>query len=125
MKLWMNVMRDLESVMADPAPLFDAWAEGGVEGLVLGPMIFGTDRLLPGTRYVPGAEPPTPTFDPDPEIYRRLEVEPPPPARPEPEKPERLDRALSEAKARGFTVFLMYTESGAGPGGSGHYLIDD
>ena len=31
MRLWMDVMRDLESVMADHERIFDAWAEGGVD----------------------------------------------------------------------------------------------
>ena len=35
MKLWMDVMRDLEPVLADHVRLFDAWAAGGVDGLVI------------------------------------------------------------------------------------------
>lgn len=125
MKLWMDVMRDLESVMADPDRIFDAWDEGGVEGVVFGPLVFDTARLLPGCRYVPGDEPPTAAFDPDPEIYRRLGVEPPPDAAPAPEKRERLHHTLRAAKERGFTVTLMYTDHGAGPGGDGYYLHDE
>jgi hypothetical protein len=121
----MDVMRDLESVMNDHARIFDAWAEGGVDGVVFGPLVFGTDKLLPGTRFVPGDIPPTPTFDPNPEIYRRLGVEAPPNARPEPEKRALLTKTLQAAKDRGFTVILMYTDSGGGPGGEGHYLQDE
>ena len=29
MKLWMDVMRDLESVMDDHERILDAWSEGG------------------------------------------------------------------------------------------------
>ena len=35
MKLWMDVMRDLESVMDDHERILDAWAEGGVDGVVM------------------------------------------------------------------------------------------
>jgi hypothetical protein len=126
MKLWMDIMRDLESVMADHARIFDAWAEGGVEGLVVGPLVFNTARLLPGCRYVEGDEPPVAAFDPDPAIYRRLGVEPPEsPARPEPEKRALLEGTLRAAKERGFSLTLMYTEGGGGPGGEGHYLHDE
>ncbi len=125
MRLWMDVMRDLESVMDDHERIFDAWAEGGVEGVVFGPLVFGTDKLLPGTRFVRGETPATPAFDPDPEVYRRLGVRAPPAARPEPEKRALLERTLHAAKERDFTVTLMYTDSGAGPGGPGHYLVDD
>ena len=45
MKLWMDVMRDLESVMNDHERILDAWAEGGVDGVVFGPLVFGTDKL--------------------------------------------------------------------------------
>src|SRR5688572_12203993 len=125
MKLWMNVMRDLESVMNDHELLFDAWAEGGVDGLVIGPMIFNTEKLLPGTVFVRGDEPPTPAFDPNPEIYRRLGVEPPSPPADLPEKRRLLEKALSAAKERGFTVALMYTDAGHGPGGDGFHLHDE
>src|SRR5262249_50915842 len=125
MKLWMDVMRDLESVMNDHARIFDAWAEGGVDGVVFGPLVFGADRLVPGARAVRGEEPPSPTFDPDPEVYRRLGVEAPPAARPDPEKRALLERTLQAARERGFTVVLMYTDSGAGPGGDGYYLQDE
>ncbi len=45
MKLWMDVMRDLESVMDDHERILDAWAEGGVDGVVFGPLVFGTSKL--------------------------------------------------------------------------------
>ena len=45
MKLWMDVMRDLESVMNDHERILDAWAEGGVDGVVFGPLVFGTAQL--------------------------------------------------------------------------------
>ena len=47
MKLWMDVMRDLEYVMNDHERIFAAWAEGGVVGVVFGPQEFNTSQLLP------------------------------------------------------------------------------
>ena len=38
MKIWMDVMRDLEHLMNDYQAIFDAWEEGGVGGLVIGPL---------------------------------------------------------------------------------------
>ena len=55
MRLWMDVMRHLEPVMAHHERLFDAWAAGGVDGLVIGPMT---------------CEDKSYTFDPNPEVYR-------------------------------------------------------
>ena len=40
MKLWMDVMRDIEHVMDDSERIFDAWSAGGVDGLVIGPLFF-------------------------------------------------------------------------------------
>src|SRR5437764_14640769 len=84
MKLWMDVMRDLEALHEEPQRLFDAWEAGGVDGLVLGPMLFDCPKLLPGIRTVPAARAASATFDPDPRVYRRLGVEPPP-APPDPD----------------------------------------
>ncbi|NCV01906.1 MAG: hypothetical protein EBV53_12085, partial [Proteobacteria bacterium] len=37
MRAWIDVMRHLEPIMADYERIFDAWASGGVDGLVMGP----------------------------------------------------------------------------------------
>ena len=52
MKMWMDVMRDLESVMDDHERILDAWAEGGVDGVVFGPLVFGTNRLSQGAKVL-------------------------------------------------------------------------
>src|SRR5919201_7047026 len=62
MRVWMDVMRHLEPVMADHERLFAAWAAGGVDGLVIGPMTFDDKSF---------------TFDPNPDAYRRFGLEPP------------------------------------------------
>ncbi len=110
MKVWMDVMRDVEYLLDDYDPILDAWEAGGVDGLVIGPMVFNARKLVPGTgsRYVECAEPPTATFDPNPTVYRRLGVEPPPPPdNPYPDKRAQLERLLTAAKQRGWTVYIF------------------
>lgn len=125
MKLWMDVMRDIEHVLADYERLFDAWAAGGVDGLVIGPLHFDAAALYAGARYQPAARPATPCFDPNPAVYRRLGVEAPPaPADASPEKRRRLAQMLTAAKGRGWSVWLFTPAAGMGPGGSGHLLAD-
>lgn len=125
MKFWMDVMRDVESILDDPERLFDAWAAGGVDGLVVGPLVFEADDLLPGVRRASKAKPPCATFDPDPAVYRRFGVEPPPAPDPRPEQRKKLERALSAAKNRGWSVWIFQPGSGAGPGGGGHVFADE
>jgi hypothetical protein len=62
LNLWMDVMRGMEPVIGDYERLFDVWGAGGVDGLVIGPMMF---------------EEQVASFDPDPRVYRRLGLEPP------------------------------------------------
>jgi hypothetical protein len=123
MKLWMDVMRDLEHIMVDHARLFAAWEEGGVDGLVLGPLFFDQPKLLPGTRYEQ-TRTPLATFAPDPAVYRRFDV-----ALPEgPVGPTAQQAALEEmliaAKDRGWSVWLFQPSAGAGPDARGHVLAD-
>jgi len=117
MHLWMDVMRDLEGVMADHERVFDAWAEGGVDGLVIGPLVFNQPKLLKGAKPEPSGHPPTMTYDPDSAVYKRLGVEPPPPPEPMPEKRKLLERTLQAAKERGLTVMIFQAQAGAGPAG--------
>ena len=110
MRLWMDVMRHLEPVTADYDRLFDAWEAGGVDGLVIGPLFFRGG---------------VPAFTPDPAVYRAFGV--PAPARPIEERPDeraRLERCLSAARERGWSVWLFQPSAGAGPGGPGHVMAD-
>lgn len=101
LNVWMDVMRRLEPVMQDHERLFDAWAAGGVDGLVLGPMVF---------------EEGVATFDPDPQVYRQLGVTiPPAPAQRLPEKRALLERTLRAAKDRGWKVWIFQPGIGATP----------
>ncbi|MHB9033264.1 MAG: hypothetical protein ACYC6L_09470 [Anaerolineae bacterium] len=127
MKLWMDVMRELELVLDDYPRLFDAWEEGGVNGLVIGPLTFAAAKLLPvsGTRYVEGTTPPCAPFDPDPAVYKRFGVVPPPPPPDNaPAKRALLEKMLTTAKNRGWTVLIFQAGTGAGPGG-GNLITDE
>jgi hypothetical protein len=120
----MDVMRDLEHLMDDHEAIFDGWQAGGVDGLVIGPLVFNSPKLVPGTRSVPADAPPAFTYDPNPAVYKRLGVEPPPNPEPLQSKRARLERTLQAAKDLGFTVWIFQAHSGAGPGGTGHVFGD-
>jgi hypothetical protein len=126
MKMWMNVMRDMEYLLADYDRILDAWGEGGVTGLVIGPPEFNTPKVDFDKEYVPCDEPVAESFDPNPEVYRRFGLEPP--LAPEDKMPERralLTETLQAASDRGFEVYLWQSQVGWGPGGDGHYLFDE
>jgi hypothetical protein len=123
MKLWMDIMRDVEQLIYGYPRYYDAWEAGGVNGLVIGPFEFNTSKFLPGIKREAGVTP-TATFDPDPAIYARLGVTAPPAARAEPELRKGLEKALRAAKDRGWSVYIFQASAGAGPGGSGPTLTD-
>jgi len=126
MKLWMDVMRDLESVMDDHERILDAWAEGGVDGVVFGPLVFGAAKLAQKAHSAPSGEPVAVAYDPNPAVYERLGVDPPEaPEHKLPAKRALLEKTMSAAKDRGMQVYCMYANGGAGPGGPGHRLHDD
>ena len=116
--------------MADHERLFDAWGAGGVDGIVIGPMAF-EDKTF--------------TFDPNPEVYRRFGVEPPPATtqdslwwkRPDQDgrhaRPTR--RNCPETRAAGshppgrqrpwLAGWLFCPHYGTGPGGGGPIMVDE
>jgi hypothetical protein len=124
MKIWMNVMRDMEHLMVDHERIFDGWEEGGVNGLVIGPPVFHTAKLHTDAGYVAGCKPPVDCYDPNPEVYRRFGVEAPSaPEEKEPKQRALLAKTLQAAKDRGFAIFFFQAQTGAGPGGKGHGLF--
>ncbi len=126
MKLWMDIQRDLEGVMYDHERILDGWKEGGVDGVVFGPLVFGTAKLSQKAQSLPSAKPVAPVYDPNPAVYERLGVEAPaPPEHKLPEKRALLEKTLIATKDRGMQVYFMYADGGAGPGGPGHHLHDD
>ena len=125
MKLWMDIQRDLEGVMYDHERILDAWHEGGVDGVVFGPLVFGQAKLSQNAQTLPSEGPVAPTYDPNPAVYQRLGVEAPaPPQHKLPEKRALLEKTMVATKDRGMQVYIMYADGGAGPGGSGHHLHD-
>ena len=125
MKLWMDIQRDLEGVMYDHERILDSWREGGVDGVVFGPLVFGQQKLTQNAQALPAEGPVAPTYDPNPAVYARLGVEAPPmPEHKLPEKRALLEQTMAATKDRGMQVYIMYADGGAGPGGSGHHLHD-
>lgn len=125
MKLWMDIQRDLEGVMQDHERILDAWHEGGVDGVVFGPLVFGQAKLTQNAQSLPSEGPVAATYDPNPAVYKRLGVEAP--AAPEhklPEKRALLEKTMTATKDRGMQVYIMYADGGGGPGGPGHHLHD-
>lgn len=110
LKLWMRIGQPLEPVMSSYKSIFDAWESGGVCGLVLGRMHFEGN---------------IPAFTPKKDIYDNLGVSPPlAPKDKFLEKRVLLDKMLTEAKARGWQIFIFEAAWGMGRGGSGHIFAD-
>ena len=114
MEAWMRISEPLDGTIQDHKRIFDAWEEGGVGGLVIGRMLLaGPD----GKRV--------PAFTPNPEVYHKLDVEPPPPPQEEfPELRQGLDQMLDDARGRGWPILIFEAAVGAGPGGKGHIFGD-
>jgi hypothetical protein len=122
MKLWMDVMRDLEHVMDDYERCFDTWQAGGVDGIVLGPMSFNASKLLPTLKRPPNAPTPTATFDPNPKVYERMGVVVPDAPEPMPQQRALLEQMLGNAKDRGMTLMIFQPMAGMAPVAEGHNL---
>ena len=101
LELWMRIGQPIEGILGHHQQTFDAWADGGVRGLVIGRMVFMAD--------VPSglAAEAIPAFTPNQSIYRTLGVEPPSSPPQFPEKRKQLDQLLDDAKARGWTVLIF------------------
>src|SRR5258708_39876996 len=73
---WMYMIYPLEQWLDDYERTLDAWEEGGVRGLVIGPLVFFKEVPRFDFTYArPGEK--FPTFAPDPATYRRYGVDPP------------------------------------------------
>ena len=74
---WMYMIYPLEQWLDDYRRTFDAWAEGGVRGLVIGPLVFYKEPPRFDFTYArPGVQ--FPVFPADPAVYRRRNLDPPP-----------------------------------------------
>jgi len=109
---WMYMIYPLEQWLSDYPRTLDAWEEGGVRGLVIGPLVFFKEVPRFDFTYArPGAK--FPVFAPDPAIYRKYGVDPPPEAPRDPQKEKQLQGLVANAAARGWDVLFF------GPGHSG------
>jgi hypothetical protein len=124
MKMWMDVMRDIDHMMNNYELFFDAWEEGGVDGLVIGPLFFNSATLLSGAKWAPGTGNAVAPFDPNPAVYQRFGVEAPPVPAPAPQQRALLERMLDAAKQRSWSVYIFGASYGSGPGGTGHIFAD-
>ncbi len=120
----MDVISNQQNVMNDHERLFDAWADGGVDGMVIGPLVFNSPDLLKDATPAKKNGSPTITFDPDPAVYRRLGVDPPEAPEPMEDRRKLLEKTFQAAKDRGFSVWIFQAQTGAGPGGDEHHLYD-
>ena len=108
---WMYMIYPLEQWLTDYERTLDAWADGGVRGLVIGPLVFYKNvprfdftYARAGVRF--------PTFQPDPALYRKYGVDPPADAPRDPQKEKPLHGLIENAAARGWDILFF---------GPGHY----
>lgn len=108
---WMYMIYPLESWLTDYPRILDAWADGGVRGIVIGPLRFwdGTPTFDFTYRRA-GAV--IQTFQPDPSVYKRYDVDPPQGVRRDPAKEKQLRGLLDNIAKRGWETMLF---------GPGHY----
>jgi hypothetical protein len=103
---WMYMIYPLEQWLADYQRTFDAWAEGGVRGIVIGPLRFweGPPSFDYSYRRA-GAR--LGTFAPEPKIYKQFGVDPPAPMPRDPQKEKQLQAVLENAASRGWEIMLF------------------
>lgn len=134
MRLWLSHVRHVEAFVADHSELVDVWPAAGVDGLVLGPMVFDAREVLAHSRgevLLPspsGAEARA-TFTPQPGVYRTLGLTPPAaPAGDDAALRRRLDVALQAVKERGWQLWLFDPFAGAvaaGPNSRAELICDE
>ena len=93
----------LEQWLPDYRTTFDAWAEGGVRGIVIGPLRFwdGTPTFDFTYRRA-GAV--ISAFAPEPAVYRKFGVDPPENVRTDAAKEKQLRAMLDDAARRGLQL---------------------
>lgn len=109
---WMYMIFPLEQWLDDYKRTFDAWSEGGVRGIVIGPLRFWDGPpTFDFTYRRAGAR--LGTFAPDPKIYAQFGVDPPAPLPRDARKEKQLQGLLDEAASRNWEIMLF------GPGYQG------
>jgi hypothetical protein len=107
---WIFLQSPLERWMSDYRRRFDAWEEGGVQGIALGYMRFAHSD---GTTI--------PTFAADARLYASKGVDPPPSAPRDAEKGKHLHAMLDDAARRGWEILIF----GLGRSGGSRPLRED
>jgi len=109
---WMYMIYPIEQWLDDYVRTLDAWEEGGVRGLVIGPLVFFKEvprfdftYARPGDKF--------PTFAADPRIYQKYGLMPPADTRRDPVKEKKLQGLVENAAGRGWDVLFF------GPGQTG------
>jgi hypothetical protein len=107
MECWMDVMRQVEPLMDGHERVFDAWLEGGVRGVVLGPMLFNGGRL---------------PYEPDARLYKQVGCEPPAIlVEADTQKRKRFEAMLDDAVRRGLSVWIFEPGYYLQPSATGHW----
>lgn len=120
--LWMYIHNPIEHWMADYQHTFDAWEDGGVRGIVVGPL-----RFFPGVpqyemsyqyQYVNAK---FPTFPLDPKVYAAFGVAPPREEPRDPKKEKLFQAMLDNAASRGWEILFF----GSGQSGGSRPMAED
>jgi hypothetical protein len=101
--------------MADYQRTFDAWEDGGVRGVVVGPLRFfeQVSEFEMSYQYqYAGAK--FPTFPSDPKVYTAFGVAPPPEEPRDPKKEKLLQAMLDNAASRGWEILFFGSGQQAG-----------
>jgi len=119
---WMYIHDPMEHWMANYQHIFDGWEEGGVRGIVVGPLRFFTKvpkyEMSYGYQY---ANAQFPTFAPDPKVYAAFGVAPPREEPRQPEKEKMFKAMLDNAASRGWEILFF----GSGQQGGSRPLAED
>ena len=109
---WIYMIYPLEQWLDNFRQTFDAWADGGVRGIVIGPLRFWDGPPTFDFTYArAGAK--LGTFAPDPQVYKYYGLDPPVAVPRDPEKEKKLAALLDNAASRGWEIMLF------GPGYTG------
>ena len=94
--------------MSNYQRIFDAWADGGVRGIVFGCQRFHQQVPESGSFYQPYRSGATlPTFAADPKVYKSFGVAPPADVPRDPMKEKQLQAMLDNAASRGWEILLF------------------
>ena len=108
---WMYMIYPLEQWLTDYRRTLDAWEEGGVRGIVIGPLRFWDGVPTFDFTYRRGGAV-IQAFAPDPSIYRKHGVDPPENIRLDAVKEKQLHGLLDDIASRKWEIMLF---------GPGHY----